>query len=579
LPVEGGRPLGSRELIIGIHSGLNASAAIGTSDGQLLYAVQEERLSRDKNHIGFPSAAIARCLDWTAARPDDIAGVAHGSLAVWLPRLSRAEFLALLERSQDRQTWRARTGRAIRRVRRGRPDQDALLRQGLAGCGLAERPISRYDHHTTHAATAYYGLRADAGPYLVLTCDGQGDGASATVATYRNGRRREWARTSETDSLGLPYLWTTFDYGFVPHEDEYKLMGMAPFASSERAAAVAEAYRALIRLDPADPLRFQEISGRGFLSAWQEFRPRLERMRFDHVFAGLQRFTEDTLCAWVQAAVARTGVRRVLAAGGVFMNVKANQRLAALPEVESFGAFPSCGDESLAIGAYYLAAEAAGARVAPLTDYFLGDPVDAEPPPPPDGCVVTAHDDTTEATAGLLSRGEIIARCVGRMEFGARALGNRSILAPAGDPRLVNRLNQLVKRREFWMPFAPAILAERSEEYLDANAPHSPYMMSTFATRRDRRDSLAAVVHPADHSARAQIVHERENPALYGLLKAYERRTGEAVLLNTSFNLHGEPIVRTAADALRVFELTDLPHLIFERCIVSKQGCRSGRPR
>jgi carbamoyltransferase len=297
--------------------------------------------------------------------------------------------------------------------------------------------------------------------------------------------------------------------------------------------------------------------------------------RFDHICAGLQRLTEELLCEWTAAAVRATGVRNVLAAGGVFMNVKANKRISELPEVECFEAFPSCGDETLSIGAFYLnAAERVGSEhVAALEHFYLGDAPDAtaaEEAVRSCGYPFCRPHDMAADVARLLAGGHPVARCNGPMEFGARALGNRSILADPGNQDVVRVINQMVKKRDFWMPFAPMILAERHTEYVEnPKQLRSPYMMMTFDSRPNFREMIAAV-HNADLTCRAQLLEERQNPAMYAILKAFEAQTGRGVILNTSFNLHGFPIVRTAADALHVFRHSGLPYLQVGDYLVSK---------
>jgi carbamoyltransferase len=295
----------------------------------------------------------------------------------------------------------------------------------------------------------------------------------------------------------------------------------------------------------------------------------LRGYRFDDVFSGLQQFAEELLAQWVTSAVEFTGLTHVLAGGGVFMNVEANQRIAASAAVERFEVFPSCGDESLAIGAYHLAAaERYGpdaARSLPHCYLYLGDDItDDEVRADLSGTAFRAGrpSSTAGAVADLLARDEIVARCAGRVEFGARALGNRSILAAPGNADPPRVLNQLVKRRDFWMPFAPAMLASRQYDYIhNPKGLRSPYMMLAFDTKPEAVPDFIGAVHRADLTCRAQLVPDRPACGLPDILRAYESRTGRAVLLNTSLNLHGEPIARTAGDALRVFQRSGLRYL------------------
>jgi carbamoyltransferase len=362
------------------------------------------------------------------------------------------------------------------------------------------------------------------------------------------------------------YAWVTFGMGFVPLEHEYKLMGMAPYASEQAAEEVAQIFRRHLGRGP-DGLTFQRRTRQRMADVYYDrLEKELRGKRFDYICAGLQLFTEEMLCHWVSNAVRATGVHRVLAAGGVFMNVKANKRIAELPEVESFEAFPSCGDETLSLGAYYLAsADHFGSdSVAPLCHFYLGDA-------PQEHEVTAALEHSglpwerpanmADAVADLLVAGHPVARCAGPMEFGARALGNRSILADPKNQDVVRVINRMVKKRDFWMPFAPMVMEHRQHDYLrnPKNLP-SPYMMMTFDTKENFRDLIAAV-HGADLTCRAQIVSPQQNPEVHDILTAFERRTGRGVVLNTSFNLHGYPIVRTAEEALFVLKNSGLEHM------------------
>ncbi len=217
------------------------------------------------------------------------------------------------------------------------------------------------------------------------------------------------------------------------------------------------------------------------------------------------------LCTWTANAVRATGVRRVVAAGGVFMNVKANKRIGELPEVESFEAFPSCSDETLSIGAYYLEAgrRFGGDKLPPLAHFYLGDDLDcaeSKGAVESSGFQFQRPSDMAAVIADLLVQGQPVARCAGPMEFGARALGNRSILADPRNQDVVRVINQMVKKRDFWMPFAPMIMDDRQDEYLqNPKRLPSPYMMMTFDTRENFREMIAAV-HNADLTCRAQLL-------------------------------------------------------------------------
>jgi carbamoyltransferase len=267
------------------------------------------------------------------------------------------------------------------------------------------------------------------------------------------------------------------------------------------------------------------------------------------------------------------------------MNVKANMLLAQEEWVRELFVFPSCGDESNAVGAAYLGYLdfCARQRVPPAPRAFgpayLGPGIDdAEVEAVVRARDLAARHRVSEPAAmeakiaELLVADGVVARCAGRMEFGARALGNRSILANPSDHRVVPLINRMIKNRDFWMPFAPSVLREREADYLvNPKGLASPYMMLAFPTNQKRRDEIVAAVHPHDGTARAHIVDEAWNPAYHRVVREFESRTGIGAVLNTSFNLHGEPLVCSPQDAVDTFERSGLQHLALGRFLISKR--------
>ncbi|WP_326553249.1 carbamoyltransferase C-terminal domain-containing protein [Micromonospora sp. NBC_01813] len=564
------------DLLLGVHGGANATAAIAVN-GHLAHCVQEERLTGIKGYMGFPHHAVAACLHEVGADPSDITEVVYGSRSGPVDHCPRDEWLHRLAGfHQQPQPATTDTEAALVAATAGALPQrvTAMLHHG----GITAARITYVDHHTAHAAAAYYGLRTDPDrPYLVLTCDGFGDGACATVSTWTAGQRTEIARTDMRNSLGLLWFWFTHAAGFTPHEDEYKLMGMAPYARPSRAREVADILHGYLSLDPSG-LHLRRTTALSIERAWPDIEQRLRGRRFDDQFAGLQLFTEDLLTRWARNAVTATGVRNVLVGGGVFMNIKVNQRIAGLDCVDTFAAFPSCGDESLPIGALYhhLAVVQGHRAIGPLSDCYLGDditPDEARHAVAGTGLYLHEPDHIDDVLAKLLADGRIVARCAGRMEYGARALGNRSILANPADADAPRRLNQLIKQRDFWMPFAPAILNSHQHRYIrNPDQLRSPYMMLGFDIQPDAATDMIAAIHPADLSCRPQIVDDDSPTGLAAILHAYHARTGRAALLNTSLNLHGRPIARTAADAVDVLLNSDLAYLQLGPYLVTKHA-------
>jgi carbamoyltransferase len=572
----------SYKQVIGIHNGHNSSVAL-VRDGILDWAVQEERFTRIKNQGGLPENAL-RVLCNTRLNGNGWPDFALGSRQLPRYHWQRQDLIAAYSRPPSGPlAWLKNEVRRREQLADfiDRRRANAMAAEIAASLECPPLMLERCEHHLSHAAAAYYGWGRTE-PILILTCDGSGDGLCATVSIGKEGRIERIASVEESHSIGRLYANCTHLLGMVPLEHEYKLMGLAPYAERSRESQrLAEQVGAWFEFDPRQPMTWRRRPGCPPMQAAAEFLARaFKRQRFDHIAAGIQMFTERFLVNWVRNCIRETGIHKVTLSGGVFMNVKANQRILDMPEVEELFVFPSCGDESNAIGSAWLQYHHASGKLPdPLGPLYLGDGItDAEIEealrayPWQHRVTVETPADIEKRVAELLAQGAIVARCTGRMEFGARALGNRSILASAAVPDCVSVINEMIKCRDFWMPFAASILAQRSVDYLDKRKPMpAPYMIMTFNTRPERRHEIAAGTHPFDHTCRPQEVYEHWNPEYYKLLQYFEDITGIGGILNTSLNLHGEPMVANARDALRVFDVSGLRYLALGRTLLSKQ--------
>jgi len=584
-------------IVLGLNETHCATAAI-LRDGRIVGCASEERFSRLKNDAGYPRRAIDALMAELGIAPTDIDLVAlSGARAAsreWLNRVLHDEAYA---REYYGVAWPSR-GRALgRRARKlGARLGIAHAARGKFGIPQSERlgmvtehlgtrldRIVCLDHHTCHAAAAYYGSGFGGRDALVLTNDNSGDGLCATASTGSGlGLTRHEAAPSAPGSLGAFYSFVTLLLGMRFGEHEYKVMGLAPYAPAPWAERAERALREVFDFHATYPARF---AWRGRGERHQLLLRATLGLRFDGIAGGAQQLLEDALTRWARLMHERYGGARVALGGGVFMNVKANMRLAQDDWVEELFAFPSCGDESNAVGAAYLGylqeCQRLGqpARPEPFGAAYLGPAVtDAQA----EAVIrerdlqarykVAFHDRIEARIAELLATDGVVARCAGRMEFGARALGNRSILANPSDHRVVGVINRMIKSRDFWMPFAPTVLAERADDYLvNPKRLASPYMMLAMPTRPAARDALVAAIHPQDATARPQILEEAWNPEYHAVIREFEGRTGIGAVLNTSFNLHGEPIVGSAADAVDTFERSGLPHLALGHFLISKR--------
>ena len=584
-------------IVLGINETHCATAAV-LRDGEIVGCASEERFSRLKNEAGYPRLAVDALLRELRLEPADIDRVAlAGSRAFsreWMNRLMtdeayvRAYYGVTLEerhRGLGRRARKlgARLGLVPSAAGKFSLSPDERLRLVTDHLGIERSRVVALDHHTCHAAAAYFGAPFSGESALVLTNDNSGDGLCATASTGKGAALdRHEATPSAPGSLGAFYSFVTLLLGMKPGEHEYKLMGLAPYAAPPATERAAAALRRVFDLDDGTPSRF------GWRKRGSRYRALLDAtlgLRFDAIAGGAQRVLEDSLVRWVERMRGRYGGERLALGGGVFMNVKANMLLADLPWVRDLFVFPSCGDESNAIGAAYLGylelADQRGlpARPRPFGPAYLGPGIE---PGEVESLIrtrnlatrhrVTEHERVEDRIAELLVSDGVVARVAGRAEFGARALGNRSILANPSDPRVVPLINRMIKNRDFWMPFAPTILREREADYLvNPKSLASPYMMLAFPTNPKRRDELVAALHPHDGTARAHLLDESWNPGYYRVIREFERRTGIGAVLNTSYNLHGEPLVGSAADAVDTFERSGLPHLALDRFVISKK--------
>lgn len=574
--------------ILGIHDGHNSSAAL-LIDGEIKYAIQEERLTREKNFYGFPERSIKKILEEFKLKPSEIGKIVFSSQYMNPEYKTRKEWMKSFEK-ESQLNFKNKLKKIITKtnfwhrvaIKRRFPTRVKFLQK----LGFLKSQIELVDHHLSHAAAVYYGLAENYNlPYLILTLDGGGDGLCATVNIGEKGKIKRIASTQEGHSLGNIYSRVTFYCGFIPWEHEYKLMGMAPYVSESKAKEISNIFKRYLRINPKNHLVFEKLIPEETQFILNRIKKDLSRIRFDWICAGLQKFTEDIIIQWLKNCVKETGIHRILCSGGVFMNVKTNQKILELPEVEELKIMPSCGDETNSIGASYLVYAQEKFKnnqpldIKPLRSIYFGNDITEKEIEKAledfhfsSEVKIKYFDDIEKKVAELLAEKEIVARAKGRMEFGARALGNRSILANPSDLKVVKIINEMIKKRDFWMPFAPSVLRERAEEYYIKPKPiDAPYMIITFNSKPEKREKFIAACHPYDFTTRPQEVSKEYNLDYWRLLKYYEELTGEGIILNTSFNLHGYPIVSTAYDALNVFNRSGLKYLALGNCLIWKK--------
>jgi carbamoyltransferase len=576
------------QVILGINDSHDASACL-VRGGRILCAVSEERLQRVKSAGGFPANAIKACLDAAGLSPADIDHVAlAGTRAVpvnmigTLSTFTIEDHLKLQEQKRRAKFYENRNVPFAEVFPDFRPKanphypldrlpfkdtaemsreekirvQDLRLGFIADATGVPRERIRRIDHHTCHAYYAYYASPWRNERVTALTLDGGGDGVYDSVNVFGPDGAFERLHASHECLIGKMYSMITLALGMRPNEEEYKVMGLAPYAREHKKKGPREILLDYMTLDGVAFKRNPAIRDLFFHT-----RDLMRQYRFDGIAGGLQDFAEHFLVRWVKAAVALTGAGKVVFAGGVAQNVKANMLLAALDCVDGFFVPPGAGDESLSIGAAWalmdeLAPDGAHrARVAPMEHGYLGPDFG-----PADVAAFADHPavraryrrldgEAKQLAAEALARNEIVAVCRGRMEFGPRALGHRSILGNPARAETVEKINHAIKGRDFWMPFAPSVLAEEIDRYLRGiDGAELRFMTCCLESRDAGRAALTAGLHPKDKTARVHAVYKEHAPDYYDIIARFREKSGVGGVLNTSLNIHGKPIVNKPAD-------------------------------
>lgn len=565
--------------ILGISALDKDAAAAVVIDGVLVKAVMEERLTRVKHQPGFPGRSIQLALAEAGLRPSDVdlvtypffhwTGETRAKLGgylhdlVDLPRRF-SDPLSCARHQAYYAAWAALTSWRHRGYNR-------QLRAGLAAVGLNDRPLHYLPHHATHAASAYYCSAFERA--LVATFDWYGSGLAGTVWLAEGGRMRLLKRLRYPHSLGLFYASVTRALGFRWSHHEGKIVGLAAYGDPE--LLLPEVLGRFGR--PTGDLRF----------GWAmdiDYPRRLARaFKAADVAAAYQRALELLATELLRPYLRLHGVRQVVLAGGVAANVKLNQRIHELDGVEGTFIHPAMGDDGTAAGgALYWLGRQGLLQPEPLEHVYLGNALterEIEREVQASGLPFEAVPNPAERAGELLAEGSVVVRVTGPSEYGPRALGHRSILCSAADQRVNTWLNERLGRTEF-MPFAPITLWERRAECYRGlrGAEHAArFMTITFDCTNYMKRVSPAAVH-VDGTARPQLVERQVSPDLHAILSAYERRTGLASLINTSFNMHEEPIVATAADAIRSFERSGLDYLAIGGFLVRQRTETVARP-
>ncbi len=586
--------------ILGFYDDHNAGSAV-IEDGKILAAVEEERLSRIKlhngNEDGEPILSLEMVLKMTNSRPENIDKVAIGIMPAAemqsyihhdLFKVQKNHKWILASLFSKSITWDKYWLWYPYFYNQFRIDRVKKL---LAKVGLGDKPVEFVDHHRSHAAAAYF--TSGRSRALIVTLDGQGDGQCGQIWLGEEGKLTHLKSISSYHSPGLFYNFITWYLGYKPMRHEGKITGLAAHGNYDH---VADQFEKMFGFENGEFRYYmaekQYQHAYPHRTNYDKFRAALPR-EFESfspadVAAGVQVLTERVVARHVDQYLQKTGPIDVVMAGGVFANVRVNQAVAELPNTRSVFIFPAMGDNGIPAGAalhtFYKSMGWPEIKNMPrLDDVYLGPSytdAEIEAELKKAGLQYTWHDHIAPVIADLLNKGHVVARFDGRMEYGPRALGNRTILYQSTDKSVNDWLNHKLHRTEF-MPFAPVTLFEDMEENYH-NIAHNEYparfMTITFNCSESMQKGCPAVVH-VDSTARPQLIEEKANPVYYNIVKEYKKLTGLSSVINTSFNMHEEPIVCSPGDAIRAFTQGHLEYLAISNFLVPSPTPEKARSR
>jgi carbamoyltransferase len=572
-------------IVLGLSGAVShdASAALYI-DGKLVAAAEEERFLRDKHAKGkMAYEATKFCLEQAGIKPEQIDVVAFPYAEIGLKSPARWHYAKRHWYAPDRALTALFSGNR-RYWRNHRSVMKLLDDLGIDSTRVKFIPV---EHHLAHASSAYH-LSGFKEKTAIIGIDGKGEYATTFFGYGENGKIHKIKEFYDPDSLGGMYGALTELLGFEMLDGEFKVMGMAPYGDPKRFdfSRLIDfhdgQFKVNTKLVNTIGLRRYKKDGKGYFFSKQLIDwlgPMRDGDEIDDPYidyaASIQDLLEKTalhlIDYYLGDIIKETG--KVCFAGGVALNVKLNQRIIAMPDVKELFVQPAASDAGTAIGAASYASEMAGVPVEKMEHVYLGPSYTTEQcieacEAYPKNVIWQRLENTTQQTAEILNAGNPVSWFQGRMEFGPRALGNRSIIGSPNHSGVADRINSQIKYRERWRPFCPSMLDTVAAEILQTDHP-SPYMTFTFDVAEQWKARIPEVVHE-DGTARAQIVTKATNPRYYSLLEEMEKLTGNGVVLNTSLNRRGEPMVCSPTDALNMFFGSDLEYLVMEDILVTK---------
>ena len=589
-------------VILGIHDGHCASAAL-IVNGKLIASISEERLVRRKMEWCFPINAVNECLKIANLKLSDIDKISYSSFYINpIHYLTRREATFKIEdwlKEQNdywypkfylnkKPSYKKIFSKIINKEKfpydkkliKNENDSKGMLkaRKEHAKKFFKKKEIEFFDHQECHAFHVLSFDKDKKKKKLVFSIDGAGDGANAVCWLYdpKKTNLKQIVRTDKCN-IGRLYRFITLLLGMLPVQHEYKVMGLAPYANKKYSNEVVKIFLETLDVKGINFYQKKKIKDLFFY-----FKDKLSRFRFDSIAYGIQNFTEIILTKWITNLTKKFKVSDICISGGVAQNIKANLVISNLKSIKNILVAPGSGDEGLAIGAAYRCffkhCNKKEKNTLVSKNPYLGN----------------SHTDyeiekiinktnlrknfivkkiTKKGIAKLLANEEIVGIFSGKMEFGPRALGNRSIIANPSNFQTIKTINEIIKQRDFWMPFAPSIMSNNIEKYLkNGKKISSRFMTVGCETTKLAKKHLAAAIHPYDGTVRPHIVYKEDNPEYYEIIDEFKKMTGIGAVLNTSFNLHGEPIVCRPKDAIKTFKNSGLNCLVLNSYLIKKKN-------
>lgn len=585
--------------ILGINDGHNSGASIFLN-GKLICAISEERLSRKKNEYGFPKKSIDYCLKSANINKNQINFVAVATLNLppkyfavkrnttfniddYLKEQNEYWFKKIYKKKKPKYLnifkKKILSKKEIFYDLKYTKNEDDYIgmrnarKKGISDyLNISDKKIIFYDHHKCHATYGLYASGQSENNTIVVTADGGGDGSNGTVWINKKNNFIQVYKTNLCN-IGRMYRYATLSMGFKPTEHEYKIMGLAGYGLKNN-----------VYYDYANKIYAETLNLKGINFYYKikpkdnffYFKQKLSNQRFDTISYAIQYNTERLLYNWFRNIYKKYKIGNFIFSGGVAQNIKASKKILTIPGIRSLFIPPGPGDESVSIGAAYcLIREKLGKKIkiSNLLNPYVGTKFNLN----------TFKKELKKKKfkfknvnnrniARILNNGDPIARfSTEPSEFGPRALGNRSIIASPKNQQIINHINESIKIRDFWMPFAPSVTENEFKKLFIEKKNSFPYFMTTSHDSTPfARKTIPAALHPFDRTARPQLVKKEINKKYFLLINEFKKLSGVGCLLNTSFNIHGEPIVNSPKDALDVFLRTNLKYLLIDNILISK---------